>query len=857
MTSRRRAQGISEYLVVLIALALLVVGGTAVLATTIGPKVAQFTLDGSGPAPTQPPPPAPTDAPAPVEAPAGSFTVAADPATGPMAYRFTDTSTGSPTSWAWDFGDGSPASAEQHPVHSFPAGTWTVTMVASNAAGDSAPASATVSVADPAPAAFIWIAMADPLVAPATVTFDDASAGPPTTWAWDFGDGSTASGLGATHTFAAGTWTVTLSVDGPAGPHTATSTVVVLPAAPSVSITASATSGVAPLAVTFGADAAGAAVSDYGWDFESDGTVDDTAASPVHVFDPSGAYTVTLHATVGGVPTTATTVVNALEPAPAAVITASVASGPAPLLVSLGYTSTGGRVTSESWDFGDKTAASTQRSPNHTFSTPGEYTVGLTLSGPGGTRTLTTSIRVVAATAASFTASAAYGPAPLAVSFTDTSAGSPTGWEWAFGDGSTSTQQHPSHTFASGTWTVRLTASGPGGSSAATLRITVVDPIAVVPALGAPSYGGNYATVTYTLSAAATGGDGAYSYAWAGPAPLPSAEASPTVTFACSASARSIAVTVTDGSGLAGDGALTLPACPAAVAVSASKTSGPGATGAVNLSASSSGGTTPRTITWAGPGGWTATGTTASHTFDCAADLPGTVTATVTDARGSTATDTVAIAGCTGVTAAFNASTTTGDGSVTVTFTDASTGSAPTAWEWDFGDGSAHSLAQNPTHTYSGAGSYSVTLTASNAWSQSSLTKTGYIVVASTFVTIAPNYGTCYSNKPGLFDGNTATEQSLTGSGTCTVGFTGGVSAPTTLSGFKAWMVSGTVTLQYRTSDGTWAAAASAATPAGGPGWVTVPMAAATGTGTNAPWRLAGAQGTGAKMGEVVFYQTP
>ncbi len=49
-----------------------------------------------------------------------------------------------------------------------------------------------------------------------------------------------------------------------------------------------------------------------------------------------------------------------------------------------------------------------------------------------------------------------------------------------------------------------------------------------------------------------------------------------------------------------------------------------------------------------------------------------------------------------------------------VTFTDTST-KLPTRWLWDFGDGST-STAQNPTHIYAEAGTYSVTLLAINAW---------------------------------------------------------------------------------------------------------------------------------------------
>ena len=49
-----------------------------------------------------------------------------------------------------------------------------------------------------------------------------------------------------------------------------------------------------------------------------------------------------------------------------------------------------------------------------------------------------------------------------------------------------------------------------------------------------------------------------------------------------------------------------------------------------------------------------------------------------------------------------------------VTFTDTSTG-GPTSWQWDFGDGTPTSNQRNPIHTYSGAGTYVVTLTVRNS----------------------------------------------------------------------------------------------------------------------------------------------
>jgi PKD repeat protein len=52
-------------------------------------------------------------------------------------------------------------------------------------------------------------------------------------------------------------------------------------------------------------------------------------------------------------------------------------------------------------------------------------------------------------------------------------------------------------------------------------------------------------------------------------------------------------------------------------------------------------------------------------------------------------------------------------GTLTLNFSDSST-NAPSSWLWDFGDLSPTSTAQNPSHTYATAGTYTVTLTASN-----------------------------------------------------------------------------------------------------------------------------------------------
>jgi serine protease len=77
----------------------------------------------------------------------------------------------------------------------------------------------------------------------------------------------------------------------------------------------------------------------------------------------------------------------------------------------------------------------------------------------------------------------------------------------------------------------------------------------------------------------------------------------------------------------------------------------------------------------------------------------------------------------------FSASSTTICAGTTVTFTDNSAPAA-TSWSWTFPGGNASSTTvQNPTVTYNTAGTYNVTLTATNSSGSNTSTKSGYIVV--------------------------------------------------------------------------------------------------------------------------------
>ena len=78
-------------------------------------------------------------------------------------------------------------------------------------------------------------------------------------------------------------------------------------------------------------------------------------------------------------------------------------------------------------------------------------------------------------------------------------------------------------------------------------------------------------------------------------------------------------------------------------------------------------------------------------------------------------------------TADFSADHTSGPAQLKVQFTDKSTNA--TAWSWNFGDNTNTTSDQHPSHTYTKAGTYTVTLTASNTTGSNVQTKTGYIKV--------------------------------------------------------------------------------------------------------------------------------
>ncbi|AGB01803.1 PKD domain-containing protein [Methanoregula formicica] len=315
-----------------------------------------------------------------------------------LAVQFTGTSTVSPSSWSWDFGDGG-TSTLQSPSHTYTSpGSYTVNLsIVNQTYGTTNYLRRTgyIKVYSAPTAAFTTNVTGGFYNLP--VSFTDQSTNIPTAWNWSFGDGSYASSQNATHTYTApGNFTVNLTVTNPAGSNTTSKKAYIAVSAPTIpvaSFTANQTGGIPGLAVQF-TDSSTLNPTAWNWSF-GDATYSELR-NPVHTYSSAGSYDVSLNASnsYGSNILTKTGYITIDAPAaPVANLTVSHRVGLAPLAVQFNDTSAH-YPTSWSWNFGDSSSTSALKNPSHTYTSAGNYTVTLTATNAQGTSTNTSTYPV-------------------------------------------------------------------------------------------------------------------------------------------------------------------------------------------------------------------------------------------------------------------------------------------------------------------------------------------------------------------------------------------------------------------------------------------------------------------------------
>ncbi|MDD1729420.1 MAG: PKD domain-containing protein, partial [Methanospirillum sp.] len=423
----------------------------------------------------------------------------------PLTVKFTDNSTGRNTTaisdirgWTWNFGDDNSSysytsTPANPPDHTFTKiGVFPVNLTVTNYCGNIDQITQYINVTcqniiasfDETPTSGY---------APLPVSFSDTSSGGNITqWQWDFNDSTFLNGTDATactkpnHTYSLpGNYTVNLTVwnDCLNSNSTLGRVITVLCPIPTVDFIPNMTSGKRPLVVNFSDNSTGANITTWNWQFGDDNSTysyyNNTGSHnpPDHLYTTTGTYPVNLSITnfCGNTNQTTKYITVTCEQITAD-FNETPTSGYVPLRVNFTDTSSGGNITRWQWDLGDRNT-STNKNPNNTYYSPGNYTVNLTawndcLNSASATKNVTVLCPLP-------TASFSYTITDyqdFTVQFTDTSTSDPIEiwtWLWDFGDGNTSTKQNPSHEYGGDptSYTVNLTVTNECGASNKTSRL--------------------------------------------------------------------------------------------------------------------------------------------------------------------------------------------------------------------------------------------------------------------------------------------------------------------------------------------------------------------------------------------------
>lgn len=457
-----------------------------------------------------------------------------------QAVNFTDLSTGAPTAWAWTFPSGTPASAATQNVTGVvwsAAGTYTVTLTASNINGTNS--TTMVITVNPDP---VVTASASPnsicVGQQSTLT-----AGGAATYVWNPGP---LSGSPVNVTPGVTTTYTVIGTDANGCTGSAQVVVSVTPCVvPVADFSANDTTICVGDCINF-TDLSTNGPTSWSWTFSGAVTATSNVQNPTNIcYNSPGTFAVTLIATNGnGSGSITKTGYITVNPPPAAFAgpDVTICAGQQTVLNGLGG-------VGYLWQPGNQPTASYTVTPAATTT----YTLLVTDAiGCTASDQVVVTVQPCTVPTAASSASQTNICAGDCIDFTDNSTGSPTGWQWTF-TGATpasSTQQNPSTICYNtpGTYTVTLIVTNAFGSDTTTLVITAGTPPTVDAGAAVSIAIGNQTTLT------ATGGSGTYQWSPTNGLGSPNSAtttASPTVT-------TTYTVSFVDANGCSGSDTVTV-----------------------------------------------------------------------------------------------------------------------------------------------------------------------------------------------------------------------------------------------------------------------------------------------------------
>jgi gliding motility-associated-like protein len=628
----------------------------------------------------------------------------------PLIVQFTDLSTGHPTKWLWDLGNGAVSSLKNPGATYVNPGVYTVKLhITDNSGNEDSIVKVNYITVYENPAVELT-AFPTQGCAPLKVQFTDeskAGSGTLSQWFWDFGDGNISDQEDPLHIYNnPGNFNVSLTVVNSFGCRKTLQQPGLIKIAGTLNadFTYSYDNACkAPATVRFTNLSQSQSPINYQW-FFGDGFAS-TDKNPVHVYSTSGSFTVqlvTINAT--GCSDTATQLISIGS------AKADFSYSNACIDKNMVFTDQSTpKAISQKWDFGDGSSA-TGPIVQHTYSALGTYQVTLIADFGGCYDTIKKTIETRKSVHADFTASGnliscSY---PETITFTNTSQGS-TEYKWFFGDNSQpNTETNPVHVYNDpGMYSVKLIAYDQGGCADSIIKTDlvqigppVIEEIENLPASGC-------APKSITMKPVISSGHKIISYKWDFGDGTSSADSAPNHTYK---NPGSYTVTlIVNAQGGCSD-TLTLPnAVALGVKPDAAFSADPLTTCAqipVQFTDETKG--NPTTWYWLFGDGATSSDQNPLHNYIDTGFF--SISLIVSQ---NLCYDTITLNNYVhidGPIAQFF-DTVDCDNPFSVSFKDASIDAQ--TWLWDFGDGTT-STDESPSHTYTATGNYIVTLTVAN-----------------------------------------------------------------------------------------------------------------------------------------------
>jgi PKD repeat protein len=362
------------------------------------------------------------------------------------------------TTYAWDFGDGG-TSTLANPTHQYATGGWygvcfsIETQINGAVCRDTQCDSIYIGQQPSSCQAYFTSTVSPNGNNIVSFTNYTQASGGNIYYSWDFGDSTYSTSTSPTHTYStSGTYYICLTVavganGGIVCTDTYCDTVSIVVSSGCQSYFAYTFSPANNYTVSFTdySQTSGGTVS-YAWNFGDSTT--STLANPTHTYAANGTYTACLTITESANGAIVCTDTYCKTIIVSATGNCDAIFGYQNVGLTADFYTSGANNYNYSWDFGDSTF-SYFSNPSHTYTSPGTYTVCLTVvdSATSCTDTYCTLVSVTGNGGGNCSAAFSYQNSPSGTYFYP-NANLPYFYSWDFGDGSTSNQSNPVHAYA-------------------------------------------------------------------------------------------------------------------------------------------------------------------------------------------------------------------------------------------------------------------------------------------------------------------------------------------------------------------------------------------------------------------------